>query len=348
MVEKLGIWLAEFLNGYVLAVVEQMAGMLSPLAVGLLTLYIANYGFAVMRGEVSEPLNVFTWKVVKLGFILVAALVPGYYATFAMDTLTSLQDGMASVFVKAAGKADYGVESASSALGALDASFQTSSKLMADLWKEASMFRVDLLVAGVVYWVGLAIYMTVAAALVLMTKMVLTFVLAIGPPAILCLMFKPSARFFDSWLSTAISSVVLSWVIFFALGLALFVDIKLLDLLKESGAFNPGSLSSGEGVAKATLGSIEAAFGGLVVHLLLAYLLWHGPALASALTGGVSTGAGASQMIMYLMGRAGGGGGGGAGAAANSVTKGDAGGAVRQSAAAAYQRVSGMFNRKTK
>jgi hypothetical protein len=52
----------------------------------------------------------------------------------------------------------------------------------------------------------------------LLGKLILTFALAIGPLAILCLLFKSTARFFDSWLSFVLSAVVLSWFVFFALG----------------------------------------------------------------------------------------------------------------------------------
>ena len=74
MFALLGSWLTSFLDGYVLAIVSSLAPSLRPIALIWLTVWIANYGLATMRGEASDSLSVFGWKMVKISFILSFAL----------------------------------------------------------------------------------------------------------------------------------------------------------------------------------------------------------------------------------------------------------------------------------
>ena len=226
-----------------------------------------------------------------------------------------------------------------------------ANEQLALLWKDAGMFRLDLVLASILFSLGTTIFLVLGAFVGLLGKLILTFALAIGPLAILCLLFKSTARFFDSWLSFVLSSVVLSWFVFFALGMSLYISEKVLFAIADGSAFVAGVPGS--------VGALEAAGTYLTVMCLLAIVLFQAPSLASSLTGGASIQSG-TQMVTNSMvamramgggrsggsGAAGGGGsmsrGGGAayvaGRAAGAV--GSAGGAVAGGARAAYQRVA--------
>ena len=213
------------------------------------------------------------------------------------------------------------------------------------------MFRLDLVLASLLFSLGTTIFLVLGAFVALLGKLILTFALAIGPLAILCLLFKPTARFFDSWLSFVLSAVVLSWFVFFALGMSLYVSDRVVAAIADGSAFVAGVPGS--------VGALEAAGTYLAVMCLLAIVLYQAPSLASSLTGGASIQSG-TQMVTNSMvamramgaGRAGGssaaGGGGSmargggaayvAGRAAGAV--GSAGGAAANGARAAYQRVA--------
>ena len=213
------------------------------------------------------------------------------------------------------------------------------------------MFRLDLVVASLLFSLGTTIFLVLGAFVGLLGKLTLTFALAIGPLAILCLLFKSTARFFDSWLSFILSAIVLSWFVFFALGMSLFVSDRVVRAIATGGAF--------VAAAPDAVGALEAAGTYLAVMCLLAIVLFQAPSLASSLTGGASIQSG-TQMVTNSMvamramgsGRSGGGGaaggggsmsrGGGAayvaGRAAGAV--GSAGVAAAGGARAAYQRVA--------
>jgi len=344
MFAKLETWFNAFFLGYAARVSGDLAVGLVPIALLLVTVYVAIYGLAVIRGEASEPVGIFAWKMVKVGAILSFALPGLYYSGNVVAWATGLQDGLATLFVAPRAAA------VTTAFGALDLANTAANEQLALLWKDAGMFRLDLVLASILFSLGTTIFLVLAAFVGLLGKLILTFALAIGPLAILCLLFKSTARFFDSWLSFILSAIVLSWFVFFALGMSLYVSDRVVAAIRDGTAFVAGVPGS--------VGALEAAGTYLAVMCLLGIVLFQAPSLASSLTGGASIQNG-TQMVTNSMvamramggGRAGGGaaGGGGsmargggavyvAGRAAGAV--GSAGGAAANGARAAYQRVA--------
>ena len=345
MFAKLEAWFNTFFLGYAARVSGDLAVGLAPVALLLVTVYVAIYGLAVMRGEASEPVGTFAWKMVKVGAILSFALPGLYYGGNVVAWATGLQDGLATLFVAPRAAA------ATTAFGALDLANTQANEQLSLLWKDAGMFRLDLVLASLLFSMGTTIFLVLGAFVGLLGKLILTFALAIGPLAILCLLFKSTARFFDSWLSFVLSAVVLSWFVFFALGMSLYVSDRVVQAISTGSAFVAGVPGS--------VGALEAAGTYLAVMCLLAIVLYQAPSLASSLTGGASIQSG-TQMVTNSMvamramggGRAGGssaaGGGGSmtrgggaayvAGRAAGAV--GSAGGVAANGARAAYQRVA--------
>ena len=345
MFAKLEAWFNTFFLGYAARVSADLATGLVPVALAMVTIYIAIYGLAVMRGEASEPVGTFAWKMVKVGAILSFALPGLCYSGNVVAWATGLQDGLATLFVAPGGGG------APTAFSALDLANKAANEQLALLWRDAGMFRLDLVLASVLFSLGTTIFLVLGAFVGLLGKLILTFALAIGPLAILCLLFKSTARFFDSWLSFVLSAVVLSWFVFFALGMSLYVSEKVVFAIADGSAF-VGSVPN-------SVGALEAAGTYLAVMCLLAIVLYQAPSLASSLTGGASIQSG-TQMVTNSMvamramgrGRSGGSGatgsggsmsrGGGAAYVAGRAagTVGSAGGAVAGSARAAYQRVA--------
>jgi len=345
MFTKLEAWFNTFFLGYAARVSGDLAVGLVPIALLLVTIYVAVYGLADMRGEASEPVGPMAWKMVKVGAILSFALPGLYYSGNVVAWATGLQDGLATLFVAPRAAA------ATTAFGALDLANTQANEQLALLWKDAGMFRLDLVLASVLFSLGTTIFLVLGAFVGLLGKLILTFALSIGPLAILCLIFKSTARFFDSWLSFVLSAVVLSWFVFFALGMSLYVSDRVLQAISTGSAFVAGVPGS--------VGALEAAGTYLTVMCLLAIVLFQAPSLASSLTGGASIQSG-TQMVtnsMVAMRAMGGGRSGGSGAAAGggSMSRGggaayvagraagavgSAGGAVASGASAAYQRVA--------
>src|SRR6185295_8432287 len=109
------------------------------------------------------------------------------------------------------------------------------------------------------------------------------------PIFILCLAWKPTQRFFDSWLSMLLNAVVLTWFAFFALGLSTFLGQQMFTAIDSGGGFL--------GTAFNVLGEATRY---CVLMIVMAIICFQAPSLASALTGGAAVQQGV-QMIQNAM-----------------------------------------------
>jgi len=273
------------LSTYVLSVVSSLMTAIAPIALSAMTLWIALYGWAVLRNEVSETLPTFMWKVFKIGLVLAFALQSGFYISNVADTANALAMGVASTFLPSA--VDPATVATPYAL--LDKFNDDASTQVADIMKEGSMFRLDLVLAAVIFSIGSVVFLCIALFVVTLSKLFLTFVIAIGPLFILCLAWKPTARFFDSWLSMVLNAVVLTWFAFFALGLSAFMGNQMFLAIQSGGGF-----------LGATFNVLGEATRYCVLMILMAIICFQAPSLASALTGGAAIQQGI-QMIQSAM-----------------------------------------------
>jgi len=273
------------LSTYVLGVVSTLMTAIAPIALTAMTIWVALYGWAVLRNEVSETLPIFMWKVFKIGLVLAFALQSGFYISNVADTANALAMGVASTFVPT------GVDPAtvSTPYALLDKFNDDASAQVADIMKEASMFRLDLVLAAAIFSIGSVCFLCIGLFVVTLAKLFLTFVIAIGPLFILCLAWRPTARFFDSWLSMVLNSVVLTWFAFFALGLSTYMGAAMFKAIIDGGGFLGG-----------TFNVLGEATRYCVLMILMAIICFQAPSLASALTGGAAVQQGI-QMIQNAM-----------------------------------------------
>jgi type IV secretion system protein VirB6 len=273
------------LSSYVLNVVTTLMSALAPIALTAMTLWVAMYGWAVLRNEVSETVPTFMWKVFKLGLILAFALQSGIYIANVSNSANTLAMGVATTFLPS------GTDPATVATpyALLDKFNDDASTQVADIMKEGSMFRFDLLLAAAIFSIGSVIFLCIALFVVTLSKLFLTFVIAVGPLFIFCLAWRPTQRFFDSWLSMVLNSIVLTWFAFFALGLSAFMGNQMFV-----------AISAGGGFLGATFNVLGEATRYCVLMILMAIICFQAPSLASALTGGAAIQQGI-QMVQNAM-----------------------------------------------
>ena len=132
------------LSTYVLGVVGSLMAGIAPIALTAMTIWVALYGWAVLRNEVPETVPTFLWKVFKIGLVLAFALQSAFYIANVADTANALATGVATTFLPAA--ADPTTISSPYAL--LDSFNDGASQLVLDLLKDAGIMRLDLLFAG--------------------------------------------------------------------------------------------------------------------------------------------------------------------------------------------------------
>lgn len=261
------------LGAYVLGVVSTVMTAIAPIALTATSIWVALYGWAVLRNEVSETVPDFVWRAFKIGLVLAFSLQSGIYISSVSDSANALAIGVASTFVPS------GVDPATvtTPYALLDRFNDAASAQVADIMKEASMFRLDLVLAAAIFSIGSICFLCIGLFVVTLAKVFLTFVIAIGPLFILCLAWRPTARFFDSWLSMVLNSVVLTWFAFFALGLSTYMGAAIFKAIADGGGFLGG-----------TFNVLGEATRYCVLMIFMAIICFQAPSLASALTGGTA------------------------------------------------------------
>lgn len=274
------------LSTYVLGVVSALMTAITPVALSALTIWVALYGWAVLRNEVPETVPTFLWKVFKIGLVFAFALQSGFYIANVSDTANALAMGVASTFLPS------GVDAATitSPYTLLDKFNDDASAQVADIMKDAGILRLDLLLAAAVFSIGSVVFLCIALFVVTLAKLLLTFVIAVGPIFVLCLAWRPTARFFDSWLSLLLNAVVLTWFAFFALGLSTYMGAAMFKAIADGGGF-----------LGATFNVLGEATRYCVLMVLMGIICFQAPGLAAALTGGAVVQQGVQMIQNALM-----------------------------------------------
>lgn len=274
------------LSTYLLGVVSSLMAGIAPIALSAMTVWVALYGWAVLRNEVQETVPTFLWKVFKIGMVLAFALQSAFYITNVADTANALATGVTATFVPSAASP----LTITSPYQLLDDFNDRASVLVTDLLRDAGITRLDLMFAAVVCSFGNVVFLCIALFVVTLSKLVLTFVIAVGPIFVFCLAWRPTARFFDSWLSMLLNAVVLTWFAFFALGLSAFMGSAMLDAAQAGGGFLGQNLNV-----------VAESLRYCVVMVLMAIICFQAPALAAALTGGTVVQQGVQMVQNALM-----------------------------------------------
>lgn len=282
----LGSKLTDILGSYVLGVVSALVAAIAPLALTALTIWVLLYGWAVLRGEASGSASVFLWKVTKIGLVFAFALQSSFYVTNVSNSANGLATGMATTFLPDGSPGD----TVTSPYTLLDQFNDDASKQVSDIMKDAGITRLDLLLAACVFSIGSVAFLCVAVFVVTLSQVFLTFVIGVGPLFVLCLAWKPTQRFFDSWLSMLLNAVVLTWFAFFALGLSSFLGTQMFAAIEAGGGF-----------LGPTLNVLGEATRYCVLMIVMAIICFQAPSLASALTGGVAVQQGVQMIQNSLM-----------------------------------------------
>lgn len=247
-----------FLNQRASSVIAEVSG---PLRVALV-LYVLLYGFAILRGSIAEPFMDFVIRGVKLAFIYMLATTVAY-SSYVTDPLFHVLPDTLARAISGGSVPDVGA--------AFDQFFSRAAYLAEKIAKEAS--PVDFgpwILAAVVYVIG-ALAAALGFGVVLIAKVALALLVALGPIFIACTLFDASRRFFFGWLSQAVNYLVL-----FALIIAIFQLI--LSLVDQQW----GQIDGQDPMA-----------GGLLfiaLCLLGAIFFLQTPAIAAGIAGGASAG----------------------------------------------------------
>ncbi len=252
--QRLTVFLGERLSAMI-AVVE------GPLRIALV-LYVVLYGFAILRGAITEPMRDLAVRSIKLAFLYALATTPAYSSFVTEPLFTGLPNALTQAISG---------EATPSVGAAFDQFFAYAAWLGEDISRDASAFNPGpYVVSAAVFIIG-ALAAALGFGVVLLAKLALALLVTLGPVFIACALFDATRRFFFGWLSQAVNYLVL-----FALIIVIFQLV--LSLVRDQWG---------------TIQGADPMMGGLIfiaLCLLGAIFFLQTPAIAAGIAGGASAG----------------------------------------------------------
>ncbi|WP_312162713.1 type IV secretion system protein [Phenylobacterium sp.] len=252
--DRLGV----FLNERASAVIAVVSGPMR----AALVLYVLLYGFAILRGAIAEPIMDFAVRSIKLAIIYLLATTTAY-SSWVTDPLFHVLPNVLTQAISGAGTPDVG--------SAFDDFYNRAAYLADKIADRASLINFGpWILSTVVYLLG-GFAAVLGFCVVLLAKVALALLVALGPIFIASALFEATRRYFFGWLSQGVNYLVL-----FALIITLFQLI--LSLVGTFWGAIDGS---------------DPTVGGLIfiaVCLLAAIFFLQLPSIAAGIAGGASAG----------------------------------------------------------
>ncbi len=246
---------------YVTGTSQAMTFYATSLSVGLAAIYWVLFGFAAMRGDVSEPMSKITKDVVGMLFVAMVIATFGNYQNYVIEVAQGLVADLTS-------RMSHGAAKTPGAL--LDAIFSNCVKPPgADrCYPPNSVFAFLALkhanaigIPDVTYFIanilmGLAEIVIVVLCLIpiLLSKTALAVFLAIGPVFIMLAMFPQSRSYFNAWLSATVGNALTLGIV---AGICSVVPIIMKKIIDDGFTTDLEGLD----VLNKTLGALVASLG---------------------------------------------------------------------------------------
>ena len=266
---------------YATTVSSALSASLAPVAITGVTIYLFILGWAIARGEVQSPMSTLVWKVFKIALIVGIALVGGVYQSVVIDFI----DGIEGVFTNAIG--------GSPTIGLLiDTSIVPMETLTGLLWTRANAPMVfpdfGLVCIAVLCTLG-QVLITVASLIpLLVAKVTVALLLAIGPVFVLLALWPATQRFTESWLAATLSAVFTVVVIAAVVGfLPAYINYYANQVL----------------VNLATVNLMQSLISLVIVIFVLAWIAWKASEFGAQIVGGGSMGNPAQSVAQTIMNR---------------------------------------------
>lgn len=205
------------------------------------TLFIIWWGYQMMYGKVGLSAGVFAERVGKIALIYVMAFSWGTYSPIVADTLTGAPDSLGTVICQAAATGQ-DCSASTSMAQSLTQIWTTAEATAAAVTANAGTFGVALMIMGYVILILTGLFLVIASGLLILSKIALYLLLALGPIFIVFAMFEFTSGMFSGWLTSLFQTgIVLPAVVYGILGimLSLIKTDQVLLLAGTAGGQTP-------------------------------------------------------------------------------------------------------------
>ncbi|RYV04165.1 type IV secretion protein [Shewanella sp. OPT22] len=254
------------LNKYVQQGSVRLIDFLLPLFSSLMVIWIAIWGYSMMMGKSDAPLQEGFFRILRVGFILALGLTASRYNQTVVTFLSDTPQTLASIVTGSPSQ---------DAAGLLDRLFTQIFALADTSWRQGGVMNGNFgmyFLAIAVVLIGSCLTLLVAF-FILLSKVMVSILLAVGPAFFVLLLFQATQRFFESWLGMVLN-----------FGFVLLLGVASGQLMTSVAADYLQQISNNH----STVSTLSDSSMLCIVLGLCILVMKQIPAMAAALGGGVA------------------------------------------------------------
>ena len=186
------------LHNYVQQGSARLIQYLIPVFTSMILIWVAIWGYSMIFGRSEQPLQEGFFRILRIGFILTLGLTVGHYNQLVVRFLSETPQLIASVLQ--GGKAQ-------DAAHLLDNLYGQIFILADNAWRQGGVMNGNFgmyILAMALLIIGSCLTLLVAF-FILLSKVMVSVLLAIGPIFFVLLLFQATQRFFESWLGMVLN-----------------------------------------------------------------------------------------------------------------------------------------------
>ena len=283
-------WLNTQLIGYITTQTSAIAAAVEPAAVTLATMYVMMWGFMSMTGRVQEPIWEGIKRIIFIVLILGVGLRMWSYNSIIVDTFFNAPVQLAAA-----------ITGATTPVTVIDTIWDQGGLVGSNLWNKGGVLNGDFgfYLAGFTVYVVMGTVAVYTLFLMVLSKLALAIILALGPLFISLLFFEATRRFFESWIAQLANYALVAI-------LSSLVASLMLQVVSSY-----ASQTAARGTAIVTVDALNMVLCASLVFLVLRQIMSIASGLASGIalssfgfvSGAVRWGMGSAKRSTYEFGR---------------------------------------------
>ncbi|MCZ2329034.1 type IV secretion system protein [Bartonella sp. F02] len=190
---------------YVTEISSQAISAITPVVSVGLTLSFILYGWLIIRGAVDMPIANFMGRCIRIALITSLALTSGLYQKDIAKIVTDVPDELVSALIK---NTKSNIKDNNVAAGLIDQAAGQGFNRASEAFEEAAFFGSDGLIYGlfgILILLSTSILVAIGGGFILLAKIALSLLAGLGPLFIVALLWQPTYRFFEQWISQVLN-----------------------------------------------------------------------------------------------------------------------------------------------
>lgn len=249
-------------SDYITNSAQKIISFISQPAFTLLSIYVLFWGLCHILGLIREPIIDAVKRFIKLGFILGIALSFSTYNDYVVETITKGPEEFASAFVE-------GYQNIGETLQTI---FNNMWEIGNKFWEQGGIFSsIGPYIFAIIIYVIACIVTAYAAFLIILSKISIAILIAVGPFFIILTMFESTKRFLEQWVAQLCNYGIMTV-------LTIAFNAFILKLLDSAAQRILQEVSTSSQVANAS--PI------IIIGLISILIMMQIPTISSALAGG--------------------------------------------------------------